>query len=277
MTAVLGLPPAARSEQPKEPVAAAAREAPGIPDDLIDDPHVREETAVNEFTAPSISKIFETLEKLTPLPVNEVERKLPARGPSNRADLAVELGFLIADGFLVVQTGEMAKIPPLAKELSQSIKSLGPREERVTAHSAAILEAADKSDLPRLKKELTATQKDVETELVRLQDADLAHLISLGGWIRAFEIATVAVEKNFSVDRAKIIMREDIADYYEYSVGSLEPSISERPNYIQIRDLLAGLRTEMTLKPGQDPTKEDVADVRKVSAELVKLALQRHP
>jgi hypothetical protein len=237
---------------------------------------VREETAVNEFTAPSIAKIFETLEQLTPLPVNEVAREMPARGPANRADLAVELGFLIADGFLVVQTGEMAKIPPLAKKLSDYIKSLGPREQRVTAHSAAILDAANKSDLPLLKKELTATQKDVETELVRLQDADLAHLISLGGWIRAFEIATVAVSKNFSVERAKIILREDIADYYEYSVGSLDPKISERPNYMQIRDLMAGLRTEMTLKPGEQPTAAKVAEIRKVSAELVKLALQRH-
>ncbi|NJN55763.1 MAG: hypothetical protein HC804_14065 [Anaerolineae bacterium] len=38
----------------------------------------------------------------------------------------------------------------------------------------------------------------MEIELVKLRDADLAHLISLGGWIRALEVATVAVDNQFS-------------------------------------------------------------------------------
>jgi hypothetical protein len=74
-----------------------------IPADLLDDAHFREELGVNEFTAPSISKLFETLQFLMPLPIVEVERKMPARMSQDRADLAIELGFLIADGFLVVQ------------------------------------------------------------------------------------------------------------------------------------------------------------------------------
>ena len=42
-----------------------------LPADLIDDPHVREELGVNEFTAPSIRLIFDDLEQLAPLPVKE--------------------------------------------------------------------------------------------------------------------------------------------------------------------------------------------------------------
>src|SRR4051812_34841247 len=75
--------------------AEPAEEKGGIPKDLVDDPHVREELAVNEFTAPSISKLFDTLQFLMPLPIVEVERKMPARMPPDRADLAMELGFLI--------------------------------------------------------------------------------------------------------------------------------------------------------------------------------------
>ena len=63
------------------PLAAQAekQEVKGeIPKDLIDDPHVREELAVNEFTAPSISKLFDTLQFLMPLPIAEVQRKMPA-------------------------------------------------------------------------------------------------------------------------------------------------------------------------------------------------------
>ncbi len=243
-----------------------------IPKDLVDDPHVREELAVNEFTAPSISKLFDTLQFL--MPIAEVPRKMPARMAQDRADLAIELGFLIADGFLLVQAQQLDQVPNMAKDLTRYGKALG-AGDRVNRHAAGLLDAAKKNDVAQLKKELTATQHDVEAELVSLRDADLAHLISLGGWIRALEVSTVAVDKQFSVERARKVMREDIADYYTESVAGLEPKISERPNYLAMRDLLAGLRTEMVLKDGEDPTVPMMADLRKQAAKLVELALQR--
>ncbi len=246
----------------------------GIPLDLLDDPHVREELAVNEFTAPSIAKLFDTLQFLMPLPLLETELKLPERMPLDRADLAIELGFLIADGFLVVQAEQLEKVELLAKELTRYGKALG-AGDRVNRHAAGLLDSAKKKDVVQLKKELASTQRDVEAELVILRDADLAHLISLGGWIRALAVSSVAVDKQFSEERARKVLREDIADYYTESVAGLAPGISERPNYLQMRDLLAGLRTEMTLMDGEQPTKKKMAEIREQAAKLMALALQR--
>ena len=245
-----------------------------IPADLLDDPHVREELAVNEFTAPSISKLFDTLQFLMPLPLLETELALPERMPLDRADLAIELGFLIADGFLVVQAEQLDKVEDLATKLTRYGKALG-AGDRVNRHAAGLLDAAKEKDVAQLKKELAATQRDVEAELVVLRDADLAHLISLGGWIRALHVSTVAVDKQFSVERARKVMREDIADYYTESVAGLEPRIAERPNYLAMRDVLSGLRSEMVLEDGKEPTEEIMKEIRAQAAELVKLALQR--
>lgn len=259
---------------PLLPAQENAAERPEIPADLLDDPHVREELAVNEFTAPSISRIFDSLDALAPLPIAEHAREVPEQTPLNRADLAVEIGFMIADGFLVVQANELGKIESLATELTRYGKALG-AGERVRRHAASLLDSAKNGQVVQLKDELRNTQKDVELELLVLRDADLAHLISLGGWIRAFEVATAAVDKQFSVERAKQVMREDIADYYSAIVGSLEPRIAERPNYIQLRDLLAAMRTEMTLDEGEEPTPEKIREIRKQAAKLVELALER--
>lgn len=249
-------------------------QADGIPADLLDDAHVREELAVNEFTAPSISKLFDTLQFLMPLPILETELKLPERMPMDRADLAIELGFLIADGFLVVQAEQLEKVEDLATKLTRYGKALG-AGDRVNRHAAGLLDAAKKKNVPQLKKELAATQRDVEAELVTLRDADLAHLISLGGWIRALQVSTVAVDKQFSEERARKVMREDIADYYTESVAGLEPRISERPNYLKMRDVLAGLRTEMVLKEGDEPKPEMMKEIRAQATKLVELALER--
>jgi len=267
--AALALPLSAQNEVPANP-----DEPKGIPADLMDDPHVREELAVNEFTAPSIAKLFDTLQFLMPLPLLETELKLPERMPLDRADLAIQLGFLIADGFLVVQAEQLDKVEKLATELTRYGKALG-AGDRVNRHAAGLLEAAKNKEVALLKKELASTQRDVEAELVILRDADLAHLISLGGWIRALSVSTVAVDKQFSVERARKVMREDIADYYTESVAGLEPKISERPNYLKMRDLLAGLRTEMTVKDGEEPTHEMMKEIRDQAAKLVELALER--
>lgn len=276
--------PAVEPEVPAEPATPA--EQPGdageepppalqdIPADLLDDPHVREELAINEFTAPSISKLFDTLQFLMPLPLIETEMKLPERMPLDRADLAIELGFLIADGFLVVQAEQLDKVEHLASELTRYGKALG-AGNRVNRHAASLLDSAKNKNVEQLKKELTSTQRDVEKELVTLRDADLAHLISLGGWIRALQVSTTAVDKQFSVERARKVMREDIADYYTESVASLEPRISERPNYVEMRNLLAGLRTEMTLADGEEPTPAKMKEIREQAAKLVQLALTR--
>jgi len=277
LTCLLGLftifvLPVVAAEEAKP--AAKVTENSAIPADLMDDPHVREELAVNEFTAPSIAKLFDTLQFLMPLPVVETERKMPARMPMDRADLAIELGFLIADGFLVVQAEQLERVEELAKDLTRYGKALG-AGDRVNRHAASLLDSAKKKNVTQLKTELAATQRDVEAELVTLRDADLAHLISLGGWVRALEVSTVAVDKQFSAERARKVMREDIADYYTESVAGLEPRISERPNYLAMRNLLAGLRTEMVLKDGEQPTVEMMKEIRQQAAKLVELALQR--
>jgi len=250
-------------------------EKPPVPEDLINDPHFREEQGLNQFTAPSIEKIFDQLDQITPLPIKETRPKLPKRMPLDRADLSIEIGLLIAEGFLAVQSGNMDDIEPLAKDLSRYAKALG-AGEKVNRHAASILENARKNNIEQLKKELSATQLDVELELIRLRDIDLAHLISLGGWIRALNVSSEAVDKKYTIDRAKVLYREDIADYYEYSLSSLNPKLAKRQSFKDIKKNVTSLKTVMLLKEGQEPTKSGVTLIKKHATALSELALKRH-
>jgi hypothetical protein len=259
---------------PLEVAKDAAGPDGGIPNDLLDDAYLQQELAVNKFTAPSISKMFDTLQFLMPLPVAEVERKMPARMSPDRADLAIELGFLIADGFLMVQAERLDDVEQMARDLTRYGKALG-TSDRVNRHSASLLESAKAGNVAQLKSELASTQRDVEAELVSLRDADLAHLISLGGWIRALEVSSVAVGKQFSPERARKVMRQDIAEYYSDCLTGLDPRISSRPNYTTMHGVLEGLSAKMTLSRGQEPTPDSMKEIRQTAAQLVDLALKR--
>ena len=64
-----------------------------------------------------------------------------------------------------------------------------------------------------MRQELTATQTDVEEAMVELRDQKMAHLISLGGWLRGLEISASTVMAEFSPARAKVLSQPDFLNY----------------------------------------------------------------
>ena len=163
--AVWALPLAATAEEAKSEDKVEDKNT--IPADLMDDQRMVE-ADTNGFAVPSIPKVFDALQFLMPLPLAEMERKLPARMPLERTDLAIELGFLIAEGFLMVQAGELDKLGGLAGDLTRYGKALGVGD-RVNRHAASLLDIAKNKNVAQLMKDLAAMQRDVEVELVTLR------------------------------------------------------------------------------------------------------------
>ena len=89
------------------------------------------------------------------------------------------------------------------------------------------------------------------------------------------EVSSHAVETKYTEKRALKLYREDIADYYEGVIGSLDPRISEREDLKEMRGLLAELRKLMKLKDGQKPNKKTVGSISEISRKLATLALTR--
>lgn len=252
----------------------AVKSQPQLPDTLIDDDHARSELGVNEFTAPSIKKIFENLRDLPPIPQTLLKRARPEKLPMDRGELSLELGFLMADGFVLVQAGQMGEVRPLAQELARYAKALG-AGERVNRHAASLLKHAEEGNIDKLKDELSLTQKDVESELISLRDPDLAHFIGLGGWIRALEVATAALMAEFTPEKAQMLFQPDIPEYFDEAMAGLDPLMLRRKDIAAIRHHLKILQKQMTLEERAKPSKEQLSSLTKTTQALSKLALTR--
>jgi hypothetical protein len=179
--------------------------------DLSDDSHFREEQGVNEYTAPSIEKLFQMLDSLEPIPNQELSRPPQALRLDNRIKYALSFGVLIGDGFLAVEEEDAKAIEPLGRELLRRAKGLGV-QQRANKHSKELLELAKRSDWSALRKELIITQKDVESAMLDLRDEEMAHLLSLGGWIRGLEIAAASVAADFTSERVAKLRQMDLLD-----------------------------------------------------------------
>lgn len=241
-----------------------------IPEDLLDDEHLREEFGVNAFTAPSIEKIFADLDQLGDLSYDELKREIPQDPPQDRAQLALALGTLISDGFLIVQTEKYSELTDIGRALTRHAKMLG-AGTRLSSHSKSLIENSALGRWDKLKNELAKTQRDVEAEMVLLRDVDAAHLISLGGWLRAFQIATNASLQPFDAKKARVLGRVDIAEYFLMSVQTLEPRLQET-EYIQALTVgIEELRNLLDVPEGKDFTEAEVEKLRSKALELVTL------
>jgi hypothetical protein len=216
------------------PRPAVQRTSSDLPDDLVGEEHVREEFGVNKFTTPSIRELFELLRGLGKLPYDTLKRPISRDTPTDRVLVSLGLGSIISDGFLIVQCEEVYAMEDVGRALIKYGKVLG-AGARMNRHTQSLFEYSIEGEWEELRSELSLTQADVEIEMVTLRDEDIAHLVSLGGWLRAFQIASLAVEKSYTAERSVCLNRRDIAEYYLKRLNNLDPSLRDNDSLKRLR------------------------------------------
>jgi hypothetical protein len=69
----------------------------------------------------------------------------------------------------------------------------------------------------------------------------MAHLISLGGWLRGLEMSSGAVEAKFSRERAQVLLQPQLLDYFEEELKTLPPAIAHAPLFEKLRAGIKGI------------------------------------
>jgi hypothetical protein len=249
-------------------VTTATLHAQKESDDLSKDQDYREELGVNEFTAPSIEKLFNTLDSLKPIPINALVRPVTELNTAERSKYALSFGVLIGDGFLDVEAEQNKDIESLGRELIRRAKVLGV-EQRVSRHSRKLLDLAKQNDWDRLRKELIVTQEDVEKALLELRDEPIVHLLSLGGWIRGLQIAAASVAADYSPERAKTLRNIELLDYYIDRLNTLSPRLKRSELVQKITAQLETVRT--TFKESEVLSPTQVNSIQAAATSMVDL------
>jgi hypothetical protein len=228
----------------------------------------REELGVNPYTAPSVADIFQQLDDLKPLPFEQLKREFPQAAHSSREQMGMVFGGLVADGFLIVECQKKNLVEDLGRVLLRQARSLGVGD-RVMRHSASLTELGKKGDWPAVRSELISTQQDVEQAMSELRDQKMAHLISLGGWLRGLEITSGAVEGNYSSDRAAVLWQRDLINYFAEEIKTLPPAVAHKPLFEKIRAGVGAIRTLLN----HAPDKLSLAEVKTLHAQAKELNL----
>jgi len=225
--------------------------------------------SVDDVVVPVPSEVFVVLDKLgspnwrEELPENE------GSNTGNRAQVALLLGTVIADGFIAVQ----AEDPERVKEIGQKVLELADAinvRKAVLARSKSITEKADKKDWPAVRKEFDGALQDVRGAMEELGDGDLAQLVSVGGWVRGTEVLTSVVSKNYTSDGAELLNQPRLLEYFATRMDTLENArLKKEPLVGQVRKLLRDLRPIIQRAEKDPPTADSVKRINRLTAETV--------
>ena len=247
--------------------AHAVRGQDEPPPEILRDDFAREELGVNELTAPSIQRLFTELEVFKPVPVDLIASTDFDRTYNNRFQTSLNFGSLICDGFFAVVAEQKGLIQNVGRALLRQAKSLAVGQ-RLSTRAGSLLELGTRGDWPGLKLELIKTQADVEEAMIELRDEEMAHMISLGGWLRGFEIGTVVTADNYSPQRAAGLMKPDVMDYFLDRLSTLNPRLKNTELATAITSRLQTIRKIAGDAADRAPSKSEVEQMRDLAVEI---------
>ena len=235
--------------------------------------HMREELGVNPITSPSIAKLLNDLEIFRPIPIKLIESTDHSASFGNRLQTALHFGSLVADGFMFTLAERPQDIQNIGKELIRESKALGVGG-RLTKRSKSLFELSDKGDWVGMREELVRTQEDVEQSMMELHDEEMAHMISLGGWLRGFQLGATSTVERYSEAKAKILGRIDVVEYFLDRLDTLKPDLKQTEMVSALIGRLREIRLVMVEASGQTLTEAQVARLKKLAdqAEVVATA-----
>lgn len=232
---------------PLAALAALAMLAPGAsradePKQHIDVGHLPEQaTVVDDVIVPVPSEVFGVLDKLGAPDWHSVLRTERPGVPSTRAEQALLLGDVIAEGFVAVEAQDSEQVKKIGTTVLDLSHALGVRKA-VVARSAAIIEFADKKDWPRVREELDGALTDVKQAMDEMHDDELAQLVSLGGWLRGTEALTQVVNRNYTKDSAGLLHQPVLLDYFDRRLSRMSPRLQDNDVVAKIQKRLPQIR-----------------------------------
>ena len=243
--------------------AGAQNSAPGV--DLQNFPAA----SVDDVVVPVPSEVFNVLDKLGSPNWRGQLRESPGKISGNRAQVALLLGTVIADGFVAVEAEDPEKVKEIGRDVLTLASAINVRDA-VIARSKSIVDKAEKKRWSEVRREFDGALQDVRGAMIELNDADLAHLVSLGGWIRGTDVLTRLVSQEYRPEKAELLHQPDLLWYFSKRIDAMPPRLRKDRRVEKIRKTLDQIRPLIGKDSGTQISLADVQKINQMSAELVK-------
>lgn len=175
----------------------------------------------------------------------------------DRPQIALNLGGLIADGFIAVEAQDSQQVKNIGTDIIKLAKALGV-SENVLARGNSINEFAEDDDWDTLNEELEATQNEVKASMQTHRDQDLVILVSLGGWIRGTQVVSGALVQNYDERSARVLRQPALVKFIRAKVDTISPEVRDEPLVKAVSGKLDAIEALVAFPANRAPTLDEV-------------------
>lgn len=186
----------------------------------------------------------------------------------NRAQLALNLGGLIADGFIAVEAQDSQQVKNIGTDIIKLAKALGV-SENVLSRGKSINEFAENNQWSALQEELEATQNEVKASMQSNRDQDFIILVSLGGWVRGTQVVSGSIVKEYNPETAKVLRQPALVSFIQAKVEDISPELQQEPLVQAVTAQLSEIQKLVNFPKGGTPTAEEVATLNTAVGKLI--------
>src|SRR5438132_4937788 len=195
------------------------------------------------------------------------------RGPMsmtyrNRAQIALNLGGLIADGFIAVEAKDSQQVKNIGSDIIKLAKALGV-SENLLSRGNSINEFAENDEWDVLQEELEATQNEVKSSMQTHSDQDLVILVSVGGWIRGTQVVSAAIMQNYDERSAKVLRQPALVSFIHSKINDISPGLRAEPLVKDVNEQLVGIEKLVSFPASKAPSVEEVRKVNEAVGKVM--------
>ena len=223
----------------------------------------------DDLSMPMPGEFMAALNKIGKLDWTRKFRPPIATNFTSRPQMALNLGGLIADGYIAIEAEDSAQVKNIGKDVLALAKVLGVSKD-VLERSSSITGFAEMSQWDQLKEELEATQNEVKTAMSEATDTDLVTLITVGGWLRGVEAISSHVAGNYSEAGAKLLRQPGIVSFLNKNLEALPEKVRDDNSVKSARKKMAEIEKFIAFPLDKAPTAEDVKALSNLATEALK-------
>lgn len=222
------------------------------------------------ISMPMPGELFAALGKAGKPDWSAMLRKSPAAAFTNRQQIALNLGALIADGYLAVEAQEAQQVKNVSKDIKAMAKGLGVEQDLINRGNS-IIEFAQSGKWDALKEELEATQNEVIAAMRAHQDQDLVIFVMLGGWLRGTEVVGGYLSAHYSEAGARLLRQPAVVGHFIQQLGAMPNKLTDTPVVSAVRTALFEIKKAVTFNAAGAPGEEDAKKLAGLAADAMKI------
>jgi hypothetical protein len=225
--------------------------------------------ADEKISLPMPGELFAALGKQGTIDWSALVRKAPTGTFTSRQQIALNLGALVADGYLAVEAQDKQQVKNISKDIRSLARAIGV-EEGLVSRGSSIVQFAEAGQWETLREELEATQNEVIAAMIVHKDQGLVTLVMLGGWLRGTEVVSGYIASHYAEQSAKVLRQPAVVDHFVQKLAEMPKKVTDTPLVGAVRMKLFDIKKAVTFGSQVTPTEEDVKKLSDLASGVVK-------